>query len=258
MEQKILPYVYKCTHKITSHFYIGYREANKIPAIQDLPLYRTSSKIVNPHFDDYTFTILLECENPQEAYLYEQQLIRENWKNPLILNQNIGGKCRRSNRGKVVVTLENGKKIQISTTDPRYINGELKFYAKGIKRSAEFKEKQSKASKGKVNMKDPQTGIISRVSMDDPRIESRELIPMNNGTKRSKETKKKQSAAAKTPKKCTVCRIDTKKEMPLANFLLWVNGKCGQQGPKTKICRIFDKREMSVNHYTRWIKSLEN
>lgn len=57
---KPLPYVYICTHKETGHFYIGYRERNKTPSSIDLQKYKTSSKYVNPRFDQFSWKIIAE------------------------------------------------------------------------------------------------------------------------------------------------------------------------------------------------------
>ena len=86
---KAVPYVYICTHKETNQFYIGYRMRNvkfNRPSHLDLPEYKTSSKIVNPDFHDYTWTIVAEFFDPNHAYTFEQQLICDNWENPLLLN----------------------------------------------------------------------------------------------------------------------------------------------------------------------------
>ena len=86
---KAVPYVYICTHKETNQFYIGYREANvklNRPSHLDLPEYKTSSTTIRPDFHDYTWTIVAEFFDPSDAYTFEQHLIFDNWKNPLLLN----------------------------------------------------------------------------------------------------------------------------------------------------------------------------
>lgn len=83
------PYVYICTHKTSNEFYIGYREKNvkyNLPSDQDLPKYKTSSKKVRARFDEYSWKILAEFTAGDDAYDFEQQLISENWNNPLLLN----------------------------------------------------------------------------------------------------------------------------------------------------------------------------
>jgi len=82
-------------HKITGEFYIGYREANIMPSCIDLHEYRTSSKAVNPNFDNYDWSIVAEFNTGEDAYDFEQQLIFENWNNPLLINESCHyGKAR--------------------------------------------------------------------------------------------------------------------------------------------------------------------
>jgi hypothetical protein len=86
---KAVPYVYICTHKETNQFYIGYREKNvklNRPSHLDLPEYKTSSTTVRPDWENYTWTIVAEFFDPKHAYTFEQQLICDNWDNPLLLN----------------------------------------------------------------------------------------------------------------------------------------------------------------------------
>ena len=86
---KAVPYVYICTHKETNQFYIGYREANvnlNRPSHLDLPEYKTSSTTVRPDWENYTWTIVAEFFDPSHAYTFEQQMIFDNWDNPLLLN----------------------------------------------------------------------------------------------------------------------------------------------------------------------------
>ena len=90
LSTKVAPYVYICTHKDTNEFYIGYREYNIAldrTSTEDLPLYKTSSKKVNPIFDQFTWQIVAEFNTGDNAYEFEQQLIKEHWDNPLLLNK---------------------------------------------------------------------------------------------------------------------------------------------------------------------------
>ena len=85
----ILAYVYKCTHKITRKFYIGYRSANKVPAKYDFGFYYFSScPEVNLHFEEFEYEILGEFKYPKTAFEVEQALIKENSANPLLINEN--------------------------------------------------------------------------------------------------------------------------------------------------------------------------
>ena len=87
----ILPYVYKLTNKETSEFYIGYRYKNVklgLRSIDDIgKVYFTSSKYIKPFFSKFSISILAEFFHPGDAYDFEQELIKENIKNPLCLNK---------------------------------------------------------------------------------------------------------------------------------------------------------------------------
>jgi len=85
---KALPYVYKLVHKETGEFYIGFRCANKVPANEDLGIkYFTSSKLVKKTFENFECFVLGEFEDKDAAYTFEQNLIKECFSNPLILNK---------------------------------------------------------------------------------------------------------------------------------------------------------------------------
>ena len=87
---KLASYVYMCTHKLSGRFYIGYRESNvklRRTSDVDFPIYRSSSKAVKNHFDEFDWIIVAEFESGADAYAFEHQLINENWYNPLLLNQ---------------------------------------------------------------------------------------------------------------------------------------------------------------------------
>jgi hypothetical protein len=253
---KIYPYVYKCTHKITGQFYLGYREANVSlarTAEVDMPLYKTSSKKIHDKFHEYHWEIIAVMFTGEYAYELEQLLIREEWDNPLCINGNISGKFRRDNNGMVVVKDSNQNIFRVSVNHPKYLSGEYEYYAKGIQRTDEFKRKQSVNNKGKVNMKNVD-GKIIKVLVTDPRIESGELTPMNLGSTRTKDTKQKQSTVAKGPKPKLVCRIYDKKEMDIANYTRWANGNyVGNKEPKIKCCRLSDRKVISVNYLNRGI-----
>lgn len=86
--ERVLPYVYMCIHRETGEFYIGSRANKKqtLPSHLDLPRYKTSSKKVKPRFDEFDWFIVAEFFAPIDAYTFEQQMIFENWDNPLKLN----------------------------------------------------------------------------------------------------------------------------------------------------------------------------
>lgn len=87
---KAAPYVYMVTHKITREFYIGYRCYNVYlnkPSSTDFPRYRTSRKEITDNFSDYEWVIIAEFFDADSAYEYEQQLIMEHRRDPLIMNK---------------------------------------------------------------------------------------------------------------------------------------------------------------------------
>lgn len=76
----------------------------------DFPLYRTSSKIVNTNFDDYNWVIFAEFTTGEDAYDFEQELIYENWGNPLLLNESCHyGKARFRSDNKGIKKSESHK-----------------------------------------------------------------------------------------------------------------------------------------------------
>lgn len=85
----IKPYVYELKHKITGHFYYGVRMANKVHSSLDLGIkYKSSSKTIKAMgFENFLYKVINEFETKEEAYLYEQKLIKNEWENDLILNR---------------------------------------------------------------------------------------------------------------------------------------------------------------------------
>lgn len=84
----IKSYVYRCDHKFTGKFYIGYRKANTVPARSDFGTnYFTSCPEVSNNFQDYTYKILGEFRNSDTAFEIEQKLIHESRNNPLLINK---------------------------------------------------------------------------------------------------------------------------------------------------------------------------
>ena len=86
---KILPYVYKLTHKETGQFYIGFRKANKVNSNQDLGLkyFSSSSRVKKLGFENFNIEILAEFFNWEDALNFEQNTIKENFTNNLCLNR---------------------------------------------------------------------------------------------------------------------------------------------------------------------------
>lgn len=131
---KVLPYVYQLVHKETGQFYFGVRCANKVPSSDDLGInYFSSSKIIkNIGFEQFNFQIIAEFLNKDDARNFEIELIKENWNNPLLLNQSIGG-TKFGNMGP-------------QSKEQRQKTSEV---MKGKPKTEEFKRNLSKALMGK-------------------------------------------------------------------------------------------------------------
>lgn len=85
---QILPYVYRCTHKETGHYYIGVRWANTVRAEYDLGVYYfTSSSLVKQNFQMFNAVVLAEFFDKESAFDCEQSMIMENIEDPFLLNK---------------------------------------------------------------------------------------------------------------------------------------------------------------------------
>lgn len=83
-----LPYVYVVKNRNTGKFYIGMRSANKVCAEQDLGIhYFTSSKHVKNNFSEYDIEIKAYFVDQLAAFEFENELIKECWEDPLLLNR---------------------------------------------------------------------------------------------------------------------------------------------------------------------------
>lgn len=83
-----LPYVYIVRNRNTGKFYIGMRSANKVVAEQDLGIhYFTSSKYVKNNFSEYNIEIVAYFVDQISAFDFENELIKEYWGDPLLLNR---------------------------------------------------------------------------------------------------------------------------------------------------------------------------
>lgn len=83
-----LPYVYIVRNRNDGKFYIGMRSVNKVVAEQDLGVYYfTSSKHVKNNFIDYDIEIKAYFIDQISAFTFENDLIKENWGDPLLLNR---------------------------------------------------------------------------------------------------------------------------------------------------------------------------
>lgn len=122
--EKVLPYVYLGTHKITCQFYFGSRtgKSNYImknkPSHLDLGIrYFTSSKHIKElGFENFNWVILAEFFTTEDALAFEYDCIDSFWKHPLSLNFQLGGV--KFNRTKEIISNGNtGNKHSQKTKD---------------------------------------------------------------------------------------------------------------------------------------------
>lgn len=201
-----MPYVYLLTHKISGQFYIGYREANKLPSNEDLPLYQSSSIEVHKlGFNNFEFLIIAEFFNGQDAYHYENVLIKEHFHNPLCLNKQYieNGKYRtvgpisKEHRLKISNANKNRKK------PPRSAEHcfKLSLSKKGRKtgpRSIETREKISQSKKGNLISDEHRAKLIT--ARKRVKLSPETYIKIGNalrGREMSEEHKEQRSKALK-------------------------------------------------------------
>ena len=192
------PYVYLGINRTTSEFYIGVRYSHskhKRNSVDDLGIvYYTSSRIVKPIFDQFDWKIIAQFNNKEDALEYEDQLIREHWNNPLLLNKNRGGKkFHRPSPN------EYGKK----TYQPRpYVKKDR------IHRSSSYSKKARSDTLKKI-WSDPdykKKMILSRkTTHTTTEFKEAHSIAMKKVSKQSKQI-------------CRVCRLSDRKEMTVQNF----------------------------------------
>lgn len=148
---RVIPYVYRLTHKETGQFYIGYREANRIQSHLDLPIYQTSSEYISDiGFDKFNWEIVAEFFDGAHAYDFENELIKESFDNPLCLNKHY--KLHKIGEARFKITEESISKMAVSKTgktlseETKRRMSESRF---GKIQSEETKKKRSNTLKGR-------------------------------------------------------------------------------------------------------------
>lgn len=153
---KVLPYIYKLTHKETYQFYYGYREANNVPSSEDLgTFYFSSSNVINKlGFENFNLEIIAEFYNGSDAWEYEQTLIEENIKNPLCINKHFT-KSGKSQWRRVGPLSEETKLKMSLAWKTRIVSEETKLIMsqnrKGKKQSAETIASRVAGRSGKMS-----------------------------------------------------------------------------------------------------------
>lgn len=88
---RVLPYVYKLTHKTTGQFYFGYRMKNVKMGNQahlDLGIiyFSSSETVKSMGYENFNYEIVMTCQTADDAYDQENLLIAQHFTNPLCLN----------------------------------------------------------------------------------------------------------------------------------------------------------------------------
>lgn len=192
---KPMPYVYRCIHKTTGDFYIGYRESNRLPSDLDLPEYKTSSNAVHNNFSNFDWEILAEFFDGSDAYDFEQKLIYENWGNPLMLNES----CfynKRQFRGSTGMS--------------------------GKKHKKESKEKISNKAKGNTRLLGHRHSEETKKKMSDyhstKTLSAEHKRKLSISGKNRKQSESNKNVLSELKRINRVCRIRDRKEMDIANF----------------------------------------
>lgn len=189
---KVVPYVYICIHKETKQFYIGSRYTTKLklPSHLDFPAYKTSAPYIKENFDDYTWYIVAEFYNGDDAYDFEQQLIHEHWNNTLLLNEQYrlsnGKKRFKSQFGRIATKecrdkikaaratqiITEGQKNKISNTlkgRPSPNKGKTASISTRAKLSvAGYKRKQSTKTRSKISQSNRKPIEVNGTNYDSP------------------------------------------------------------------------------------------
>ena len=199
---KPLSYVYRLTHKETGEFYIGYREANKLPAIEDLPVYKSSSsKVKKLGFTNFDYEIIAEFKDGSQSYDLEQQLIEKFRKDPLCLNGHYTKSGKLQYRRVGPHSEETRLKQSLAKQGIKFSEehkAKLRLAKLGTKRSIQSLEKQSVSSKGKKLSEEHKLkiskGLLNHKISDETKMKISKQL---SGKPLSKETRLKMSIAHK-------------------------------------------------------------
>lgn len=138
---RVLPYVYKLTHKETGQFYFGsrYSKGQKFPSHLDILQYQTSSDIVKSiGFHNFEIEIIAEFFSEsrfEDAWFLEHALIDEHFDDPLIINKH---------------RIRNAKVQFMFTKMSEEGKENLRAYWKGKPKTEEQKRKMSQTRKGRA------------------------------------------------------------------------------------------------------------
>lgn len=222
------------THKITNEFYFGYREKNKVCSIQDLGIkYFTSSKhIKSIGFDNFNFEVLAEFFNEIDAYDFEQELIKENKKNPLCLNRHYtNGKAFRYMRklGDYKTSEETKRKQSIAHTG-KIVSEETRQKISKIHTgkivSEETKQKISKSGKGRIVSEETKQKISkSGKGLSRPPVSIETKQKMSKAQKLRKHNKTSEETKEKLRNSALNMSSETKERLRIAAIEMWKRRK---------------------------------
>lgn len=190
---KVYPYVYKLTHRKTKHFYIGYREANVLPAIEDIVDYKSSSKKVHDlGFENFDIEIIAEFFQGTDAYDFENFLIETHINDDLCLNGHYTKNGNLQYR-RVGPHTENTKNLMSKAKIGKQFTDEhiekLRVSHLGKKQSPEVIEKRMVSKRGKPLSAKHRQNISNSLLGHEVSQETKEkLILANTGKKQSAET----------------------------------------------------------------------
>lgn len=147
--EKCFSYVYYGVHKETGHFYFGsrigpvvYLSKNRPSHIDFGKYYKTSSKEIKTlGFENFNWVILAEFFISEDAFYFENQLIREHKNDPLLLNKYFcDDNCKK------LWTMSGTKRKKESIEKQK-----ITFHNKTEDEKRQAKEKRSLAYSGNAN-----------------------------------------------------------------------------------------------------------
>ena len=217
-------YVYRITFSDGS-FYFGYRGTAKRPECDFMVKYFTSSKIVKSRLANNEMMCgeLIETFDCKEtAYAFEQQLIKENFHDQRILNQ------RYYENGFGVISEASRAKISKSSKASWSTNRDAIISSQRNSWSDERKQEQSSRLTG-VKRPDHSVVMKGKKLTEEHKEKLRRVVHTKEWNEkmaaalRGKPKSEEHRMKLKRPKPLTVCRLEDKRPMALANFMKWFN-----------------------------------
>lgn len=144
-----LPYIYKLTFKTTGEYYYGSRWANKLPAIEDIVKYQSSSETIElKGFENFDYEILQENDTGEQVWYIEQLLITNSIGDKLCLNKHYFDVFKSD---KKFILVGHTEKTKQSMRKPKTDNGNFTGRVNGKKSAVKLKGRP-KSDATKKNM----------------------------------------------------------------------------------------------------------